>query len=935
MKRYDVLDPATPFKGSFLLEASAGTGKTFTLQHLFLKHVLAGVSPQRIAVITFTRAATRELKNRLRKGIQEALAKDPQNALLRKTLSDIDLTPIRTIHGFLGEVLNRFALEGGRPLSTTTFGALPLLEEKIGAVRDYLRSQEALNNHLPYEEELLFSIHHFELEVAQLMGPGLSQKEVRLEPTLEKLKALPWSRQLLLDLPKWFRKGKKGDGSLWCHALADVLEGQPINRLLSEGSPLKGVLEEGNRLKKAPIALWNDEVAALLREELIPLCDQLTLKKNILKKYASYIYPFYRERSQEMGPDDLLLEVSKLVDHPPFASAFRDAFDVVLVDEFQDTDPLQWKILSTLFLNTKCTLTLVGDPKQAIYRFRKADLYTYFEAKRALGEENCYQLTHNYRSHPLLIQTLNHFFGSAPLLRLPALKEEHAYIPVGAGIADYALSKPPLVLIETEDEKTLFRWIGKELRTFERGESVALLVKDRFQAGRLKKQLEEMGVETSLYKTASWEEEELLGAIQTLFKALEHPDSRSRIFHLFATPFFRDALFCRTEEEVAIAMGDLFRLRQLYLTLGAPALFEALLPLGWGGQSFGQWLIKQESFHRFQKLFVLLEQGVPSHRFSEIYDWIERLYLGIEKEESEEKPTVERGVPLIMTIHMSKGLEFDVVFVPGVMVPLSRGDEEDEAEALRQLYVALTRAKSRLYLPLGAEGSSFSLFGGDIESLKKQEGVMVIHPELNEEVKVEQALSFETIPPPLQLELPSSSPPLLSFSSIREKGHKVKTLANPGGTDFGIELHKIFATLSLEEIKQSKDEWVCKAYKTPLKTPWGTFCLQDVDEEKMLREGEFLFIDPERGVFTGFIDLVFEHLGKIFLVDWKTHLLPAYDRASLDEEMAIGDYTTQERLYKAALQAHIGPSFEDRFGGSFFLFVRGMDKSGQGVWYVN
>jgi len=55
----------------------------------------------------------------------------------------------------------------------------------------------------------------------------------------------------------------------------------------------------------------------------------------------------------------------------------------------------------------------------------------------------------------------------------------------------------------------------------------------------------------------------------------------------------------------------------------------------------------------------------------------------------------------------------------------------------------------------------------------------------------------------------------------------------------------------------------------------------------------------------------------------------------LDEEMAIGDYTTQERLYKAALQAHIGPSFEDRFGGSFFLFVRGMDKSGQGVWYVN
>ena len=82
MKRYDVLDPTTPFKGAFLLEASAGTGKTFTLQHLFLKHLLDGVPSERIAVITFTRAATRELKNRLLKGVQEALEKDPEHSLL-------------------------------------------------------------------------------------------------------------------------------------------------------------------------------------------------------------------------------------------------------------------------------------------------------------------------------------------------------------------------------------------------------------------------------------------------------------------------------------------------------------------------------------------------------------------------------------------------------------------------------------------------------------------------------------------------------------------------------------------------------------------------------------------------------------------------------------------------------------------------------------
>ena len=130
MKRFDVLDPTTPFKGAFLLEASAGTGKTFTLQHLFLRHLLDGISPQRIGVITFTRAATRELKNRLRKGVQEALSLDPQNPLLRKALSDIDLTPIRTIHGFLGEALNRFAWERGTStIENNIWGSSPFRRE--------------------------------------------------------------------------------------------------------------------------------------------------------------------------------------------------------------------------------------------------------------------------------------------------------------------------------------------------------------------------------------------------------------------------------------------------------------------------------------------------------------------------------------------------------------------------------------------------------------------------------------------------------------------------------------------------------------------------------------------------------------------------------------------------------------------------------------
>ena len=187
------------------------------------------------------------------------------------------------------------------------------------------------------------------------------------------------------------------------------------------------------------------------------------------------------------------------------------------------------------------------------------------------------------------------------------------------------------------------------------------------------------------------------------------------------------------------------------------------MPLGWGGQSFGQWLIQNECFERFQKLFVQLEGAVPSHRFLEVYDWIERLYLGIEKEESEEKPTVQGNVPLIMTIHMSKGLEFDVVFAPGVIATRSRGDEEDDAEALRQLYVALTRAKSRLYLPIGTGSSSLTLFGGNLESLKQQEGVLVVQAHIVEEEKREIKKSFaaNTSATTFSIALFHATPPLL------------------------------------------------------------------------------------------------------------------------------------------------------------------------------
>ncbi len=220
----------------------------------------------------------------------------------------------------------------------------------------------------------------------------------------------------------------------------------------------------------------------------------------------------YLRRKEIVGFDDLLTYMDKAVQQPAFVAKVRKRYTTAIIDEFQDTDPIQWRIFKTLFLSEELAegrLYLVGDPKQSIYGFRQADIYTYLSAGNALGDGCRASLDTNYRSTEPLVQALNFLFSSETvpgLIALPHLRESLPYRPVKSGgkvaVQSYddnrgavhffafkeAQESKSKKLAEAE-ELYLLPFIVKELQQLHgRGvllSSCAVLVADRFQASRL------------------------------------------------------------------------------------------------------------------------------------------------------------------------------------------------------------------------------------------------------------------------------------------------------------------------------------------------------------------------------------------------------------------------------------------------------------------
>ena len=473
------LDPLTlPLRGSHLIEASAGTGKTFTIALLYVRLVLAHggevagpgrpLTPPDILVVTFTEAATQELRDRIRARLAQAAAffrcnpdevtqpshPDPLHALrseyppgewsacarkLEVAAEWMDEAAISTIHGWCNRMLHEHAFDSLSLFDQTLeTDASELLSD---VVRDYWRrfyyplsvtDAALIAGHWQDPTQLEQAVRPLlecvdRLDEADPPQAVLERVDRAREQALRDLKA-PWPAWVaeLTQLLEEARAQGRVQGQLlrpahyrqWLSAVHTWATTDKATLNLSEAA--------WKRLTPTGIAeAWKDGPAldhpAL--HELSRVRDaQARLpqpKSGLLSHAARWIAAEFKtaqHRRSQLGFDDLLIHVETALNGAHgerLAEVIRAQFPVALIDEFQDTDPIQYRIFDRIYAlashRQDCALILIGDPKQAIYGFRGADIHTYLKARQAAGHR-LYSLGTNHRSTQALVEATNHCF---------------------------------------------------------------------------------------------------------------------------------------------------------------------------------------------------------------------------------------------------------------------------------------------------------------------------------------------------------------------------------------------------------------------------------------------------------------------------------------------------------------------------------------------
>ncbi|WP_130872463.1 exodeoxyribonuclease V subunit beta [Pseudomonas bubulae] len=469
---------AFPLRGSQLIEASAGTGKTFTISALYLRLILGhgGVEsgfgrellPPQILVVTFTDAATKELRDRIRTRLAEAARYfrgeiDAPDALVEELRDQfapeqwaacagrldiaaqwMDEAAVSTIHGWCQRMLREHAFDSGS-LFTQTLETdhSDLLGEVL---RDYWRlfcypmHGDALNwvranwsgpAALMPRVRALFGSSRQPANAEQTPAQMIEACLLERRQALVQLKApwLQWAQELreicLQGVASKTVDGRKMQARYfepWFEKLSawaadedqEQLDlGTGFTRLTPDGmaEAWKGVAPQHPGLDAMP-----GLKAAL---DALPSPDAAVLQH--AAHWVSVRFEEEKRRRAEMGFDDMLLRLDSALQADGgdrLATLIREQFPVALIDEFQDTDPVQYRIFETIYrIEDNCPdtgLFLIGDPKQAIYAFRGADIYTYLRARQATAGR-LHTLDTNFRSSHAMVKAVNHVFERAEL----------------------------------------------------------------------------------------------------------------------------------------------------------------------------------------------------------------------------------------------------------------------------------------------------------------------------------------------------------------------------------------------------------------------------------------------------------------------------------------------------------------------------------------
>ena len=439
--------PATPLDtalhGGLLIEASAGTGKTYALTTLAARAVVElRLAIDRLLIVTFTIAATGELRERLRRTLRLALsalqsgqASDPQarsllrrwqecvdvaeaTALLERAVRDLDRANVMTIHGLCQRLLAEFAFEGGVPFGFAVSGDDAAA---VGAaVRHYWRRHiatapvplidHAANGKFTLAAATQWVQEHHAKPGLDVRGDGAASRTLAASSHANWQAAFAETRnawrehgeELLhtLDTLVWHRNHERKIMRVRDAATAAFANDDPSALPLQEagylgGESLRRVLKKGQRLPENPLFARFDRLggASAKLETLAGLWLQQQ-RRNILEEVRSTLRQ-EAWRNRQLSFNDLLTETARALFEPSgdaLARRVRERYPLALIDEFQDTDSLQARIFERIYANAGhgredagIGLVVVGDPKQSIYGFRGADVFAYLRGTSGAG----------------------------------------------------------------------------------------------------------------------------------------------------------------------------------------------------------------------------------------------------------------------------------------------------------------------------------------------------------------------------------------------------------------------------------------------------------------------------------------------------------------------------------------------------------------------
>jgi exodeoxyribonuclease V beta subunit len=718
-----------------VIEASAGTGKTFTLEHLVVELLRTGVaSLDQILVVTFTEKATAELRARIRATVEAMLSAsglaDVERQRLKDALFSFHRAPIHTIHSFCHRMLTELAFDSGMRFGIDlASGRLEFHSALRAELRERLKSDVRVQRLIA---EWLEERTAKDLE--ELLWQAQSQRYLR-NPG-RKL-----NQQALLDLMNAFDAGALIDAfriaAITDEAREEAIEATRKIETIINGAcgsiPVvgEGLCEVELDLIYAPTKTgrrtgkrkFPDEMPQ--RVQTIITAVQvvhaaLAVEQRIVDELLFAVVNRMDARKRERGTldyEDMLLWLADALDGSrgaPLATTLRERYRVTLIDEFQDTDELQWKIFRQVFLEGDCanTVYIVADPKQAIYGFRGADVHAYLEACKQLEKSGAgtVHLRENFRSTGDMIEACNLLFDQKA--GAPLFTGQIAYShPVKCGrpalraIAADGRPIAPVALIKFQPRHDRYKFsrrmreaIGPRIahaireiisepdRAIEicdegrpprkvAARNIFVLTRTNPDSAEIAKHLRRAGVPFAFYKQDGLFQTREAAFILDLLKGIDEPGRRSNRLKAWASPFFKidyDDL-ARVDEERSSqpAFDKLFEWRALAEAGRFGDLFDALLHQSGLVERLLLFADGSRELTNYEHIFEILTQQASQHGISlaEIIELLDA-YISERATPQGDGSNVQRvedarDAVQIMTIHKSKGLEADVVALYG------------------------------------------------------------------------------------------------------------------------------------------------------------------------------------------------------------------------------------------------------------------------------